>query len=163
MSEDPSYPRSPTLERPSRLAAVSRRAAGNLRADRVRSLRRIRAVRRTVALRRRQSGLSECSRHRHPCFAKMVLPDGPAGLRVRRRVLERGGARRFAISAKPSWTLCRFPLRLGRRLLRRRLLGRLLAGDRHQHFLLAGRRLPGLLGRLSRSLRLGRGAARALA
>jgi len=36
-------------------------------------------------------------------------------------------------------------LRLGRRLLRGRLLCRFLSGDRHQHFLLAGRRLPRLL------------------
>ena len=52
-------------------------------------------------------------------------------------------------------TLGRLPLRLGRRLLRRGLLRRLLAGDRHQHFLLAGCRLARLLGRLLRSLWLG--------
>jgi hypothetical protein len=64
--------------------------------------RRIRAERLTAALRRRQSDPSGCSRHRHPCFAKMVLPDGRTGLRDRRRVSETGGARRFAISAKPA-------------------------------------------------------------
>jgi hypothetical protein len=79
----------------------------------------------------RQPTLSECSRHRHPCFAKMVLPDDQAGLRDRRHLLETGGAQRFAISAKPSGTLCRLPLRSRRRFLRGRLLRRFLAVDRH--------------------------------
>jgi hypothetical protein len=48
--------------------------------------------------------------------------------------------------------LGRLPLLPGRRLLDRRLPG-LLALDRHQHFLLAGRRLLGLLCRLRRSPR----------
>ena len=44
--------------------------------------------------------------------------------------------------------LGRLPLRFGRRLLRSGLLRRLLAGDRHQHFLLTACHLAGLLGRL---------------
>jgi hypothetical protein len=55
---------------------------------------------------------------------------------------------------RPRELLGRLPLRLGRRLLRRRLLG-LLALDRHQHFLLAGSRLARLLGRLRGLRRLG--------
>src|SRR6266849_539029 len=56
-------------------------------------------------------------------------------------------------------SLGRLPLRLGRRLLRHGLLRRLLASDRHQHFLLTGCRLAGFLRRLRRSLALGRSAA----
>jgi hypothetical protein len=41
--------------------------------------------------------------------------------------------------------LSRLPLRSGRRLLRRSLFGRLLAGDRHQHFLLTACGLRGFL------------------
>src|SRR3954466_4857057 len=52
----------------------------------------------------------------------------------------------------PNDTLGRLPLRSGPRLLRRCLLGRFLAGNRHQHFLLAGRRLARLLGWLPRRL-----------
>ena len=44
-------------------------------------------------------------------------------------------------------TLGRLPLRLGCRLLRCGLLRRLLAGDRHQHFLLTAGGLAWLLGR----------------
>jgi hypothetical protein len=124
------------LERPCRPAAEPRRAARNLRPGGIRSLRRIRAERLTVVLRRRQSD---------PCFAKMVLPDDRAGLPDGRHLLETGGARRFPVSAEPSWALGGLPLRLGCRLLRGRLLRRLLAGDRHQHFLLTGRCLARLL------------------
>ena len=45
---------------------------------------------------------------------------------------------------RPAGLLSRLPLRSGRRLLRRRLLPRLFALDRHQHLPLAGRRLSRL-------------------
>jgi hypothetical protein len=75
------------------------------------------------------------------------------------------GAPRFSTTQGPLGSctstgaaLGRLPLLPSGRLLRRRLLRRLLALDRHQHLLLAGS-LPRLLGRLLRSLGLGRGAA----
>ena len=59
--------------------------------------------------------------------------------------------------------LRRLPLRPGRRLLRGGLLRLLLAGDRHQHFLLPGRGLPWFLGAFLRSLGIRSGASDALA
>ena len=73
-----------------------------------------------------------------------------------RQVVER-------LMLRHSERLRRLPLRPSRRLLRGRFLRLLFAGDRHQHFLLPGCRLPRLFGRLLRGLGLGRCAADALA
>jgi hypothetical protein len=126
-------------------AAEPRRAARSLRRGSIRSLQRIRAERLIAALRRRQSDPLGCSRHRHPCFAKTVLPDDRAGPPDGRHLLETGGARRFAVCSESSWALGGLPLRLGCRLLRC-LLRRFLSGDRHQHLLLTGCRLARVFG-----------------
>ena len=82
---------------------------------------------------------------------------GPTSLPLSVVVVEDAHALVFS-DETVSWS-GRLPLRPGRRLLRGGIFCRLLAGDRHQHFLLAGGCLARLLGRLLRRLGLDRGAA----